>query len=48
MANRAKFNSQMEHGVEDLERYYDDFEAEFTEFFPILVAFVNNKIPTIE
>ena len=48
MANRAKFNSQMEHGVEDLERYYDDFEAEFTEFFPILVEFVNNKIPTIE
>jgi len=48
MARRAKFNSHMEHGVEELELYYDEFEAEFREFFPILEAFVHNKIPTIE
>ncbi len=48
MASRAKFNSQMEHGVEELELYYDEFSAEFSEFFPILNNFVQNKLPTIK
>lgn len=47
MASRAKFNSQMEYGVEDLELNYDEFEEEFRQFFPVLKEFVNKKIPTI-
>ena len=47
MANRAKFDSQMEHGVEDLEIHYDDFGKEFRQFFPDLQEFVLNKLPTI-
>ena len=47
MASRAKFNSQMEHGVEDLELNYDEFEDEFSRFFPELKEFVINKLPTI-
>lgn len=48
MASRAKFNSQMEHGVEELELYYDEFEAEFVQFFPLLEEFVLQKLPTIK
>ena len=48
MASRAKFNSQMEHGVEELGLYYDEFSAEFSEFFPILMDFVEHKLPTIK
>ena len=47
MSRRAKFDSQMEHGVEDLELHYDEFEAEFRQFFPELEAFVEHKLPTI-
>ena len=47
MAYRAKFESHMEHGVEDLELYYDEFEDEFTRFFPAIKEFVCNKLPTI-
>ena len=47
MGNRAKFDSQMEHGVEELELYYDEFELEFTEFFPELIDFTQRKLPTI-
>ena len=47
MAKRAKFESQMEHGVEDLKLYYNEFEKEFRQFFPELKAFVNDKLPTI-
>lgn len=48
MASRAKFNSHMEHGVEELELYYDEFEAEFVQFFPLLEEFVLQKLPTIK
>jgi acyl carrier protein phosphodiesterase len=48
MASRAKFNSQMEHGVEELELYYDEFSTEFSEFFPVLTEFVQHKLPTIK
>ena len=47
MANRAKFESKMESGVEDLEQNYEAFEAEFTSFFPELNNYVNNKLTTI-
>jgi acyl carrier protein phosphodiesterase len=48
MARRAKFNSQMEHGVEDLELYYDEFKTEFSQFFPLLKEFVLHKLPAIK
>ena len=47
MANRAKFESQMEHGVDELKLYYNEFEKEFRQFFPELKTFVNDKLPTI-
>ena len=47
MANRAKFASNREHGVEDLLRHYPVFENEFSEFFPALRAFVETKLPTL-
>jgi len=34
MASRAKFRSNMENATQDLEKYYQDFESEFLEFFP--------------
>jgi acyl carrier protein phosphodiesterase len=47
MSRRAKFDSQMEHGVEELQLYYDEFEKEFSQFFPQLEDFVAYKLPTI-
>ena len=47
MANRAKFDSQMENGVEELEEHYDEFENEFTLFFPELKEYVQNKLLVI-
>jgi acyl carrier protein phosphodiesterase len=44
MANRAKFVSGMETGVEELKKYNIEFEDEFTQFFPELRQFVNEKI----
>jgi acyl carrier protein phosphodiesterase len=44
MGNRAKFDSQMEHGVEDLKLHYSEFEEEFTQFMPSLEEFVRGKI----
>ena len=47
MANRAKFDSKMESGVEDLVANYESFDAEFTSFFPELQDYVNKKLQTI-
>lgn len=47
MANRAKFDSKMESGVEDLEASYESFQAEFTSFFPELKEYVNKKLKNI-
>jgi acyl carrier protein phosphodiesterase len=44
MANRAKFVSGMESGVEELKKYNTEFEDEFTHFFPDLRQFVNERI----
>lgn len=46
MGNRAKFDSQMEHGVEELELHYKEFEDEFTQFMPFLEEFVKTKLAT--
>lgn len=47
MANRTKFESNMENGVEDLQAGYIDFEAEFTKFFPDLEEFSHKKIQSL-
>ncbi len=47
MANRTKFDSKMEYGVEDLQLNYNKFEAEFRGFFPQLHEFVNEKLEVI-
>lgn len=36
MAYRASFQSNMENAAEDLTEHYEDFQKEFTEFFPLL------------
>lgn len=40
MAQRTMFKSGMEDAVEDLVKYYDDFENEFRTFFPELITYV--------
>lgn len=47
MANRTKFDSNMESGVEDLQENYTAFKTEFITFFPDLVEFVNKKTQII-
>jgi len=48
MSRRTKFESHMEHGIEELELYYEDFEREFREFFPLLQRFVADKISELK
>ena len=40
LSRRARFNSGMENAVEDLKKYYAEFEKEFMEFFPELETHV--------
>lgn len=40
MARRTPFKSGMENAVVDLTKHYDEFSAEFTSFFPELIAYV--------
>ncbi|MEM0516977.1 MULTISPECIES: acyl carrier protein phosphodiesterase [Aequorivita] len=40
---RTKGISKMNLAVEELEIYYDEFEAEFTSFFEELISYCNNK-----
>jgi acyl carrier protein phosphodiesterase len=44
MASRTTFVSKMEEASRDLVTHYHDFEKEFSEFFPDLVAHCANKI----
>ncbi|MCW3070683.1 MAG: hypothetical protein JWO44_573 [Bacteroidetes bacterium] len=44
MAGRAKFQSNMELAIKDLEEHYSLFENEFKRFFPELQKFVNAEI----
>ena len=41
LSRRARFNSGMENAVEDLEKFYPEFEKEFLEFFPELINHIN-------
>jgi acyl carrier protein phosphodiesterase len=38
LARRAKFNSKMELGMDDLLEHYLDFLNDFLEFFPIIIS----------
>ena len=42
MSNRTKFDSGMEHAVEDLEIHFDEFQDDFVKFFPDLINFVDS------
>jgi acyl carrier protein phosphodiesterase len=42
MASRTPYVSKMEHASEDLRKHYDQFNAEFQDFFPQLEAFSEN------
>ena len=44
MDHRTKDVSQMQFAIEELEKYYDEFESEFTLFFNDLKIFVEQKI----
>jgi acyl carrier protein phosphodiesterase len=44
MAGRASFQSNMEHAINDLREYYQEFDQEFNLFFPELKQFVNTQI----
>ena len=47
MARRTPFDSGMEEAVGDLEDHYGKFEAEFREFFPGLVSYVQQQGVTL-
>jgi acyl carrier protein phosphodiesterase len=44
MAQRAKFESNMEHAIVDLKEHYHLFDNEFKLFFPELKQFVNTQL----
>ena len=44
MSRRAKFQSNMEHSIDDLKEHFVLFENEFKLFFPELQQFVLNEI----
>ncbi len=44
MDHRTKDVSQMKYAIEELEKYYDEFEAEFALFFEDLQIFVAEKM----
>jgi acyl carrier protein phosphodiesterase len=43
MDHRTKDVSQMQFAIEELEKYYDEFESEFTSFFIELMDYVAQK-----
>ncbi|MFC2123256.1 ACP phosphodiesterase [Bacteroidota bacterium] len=43
MAARSRHNSGMENAINDLNRYYQEFEEDFREFLPQITAFVKEK-----
>jgi len=43
MNRRTNNKSKMNFAILDLEEHYDDFEAEFTEFFEELITFSKQK-----
>lgn len=47
MSCRAKFKTDMDLAIEELEMYYESFDAEFTAFFEELITFSHEKIQTL-
>jgi acyl carrier protein phosphodiesterase len=47
MSRRAKFKTDMDLAIEELEMYYESFDAEFTAFFEELITFSHEKIQTL-
>lgn len=47
MSRRANFTNRMDEAVEDLFRYYEDYQKEFREFFPLLHEYVHQEINDI-
>ncbi|MFV0573188.1 MAG: ACP phosphodiesterase [Xanthomarina gelatinilytica] len=43
MNRRTKYVSGMNHATVELQKYYNEFEDEFTQFFTELIAFANLK-----
>ena len=48
MAQRTRFDSQMQHATEELVMYYEDLKNDFVQFFPDLTAYVRQQIPEIK
>jgi acyl carrier protein phosphodiesterase len=48
LARRTPYNSGMENAVEDLILHYDEFEKDFSDFFPELAAFAKKCISKLE
>jgi acyl carrier protein phosphodiesterase len=44
MSRRTPYESRMDESVNDLIRYYDDFEKEFASFFPLLAEHVRQYL----
>lgn len=47
MNRRTKNRSQMNLAVNELEEFYQEFEAEFTSFFEELIEFSKEKLKTL-
>jgi acyl carrier protein phosphodiesterase len=48
LARRTPYNSGMENAVEDLILHYDEFEQDFSDFFPELTGFVKRYLIKLE
>lgn len=47
MSRRASFDNRMDEAADDLFLYYEDYEEEFREFFPLLQDYVQQEINSI-
>lgn len=48
MNRRTKNKSQMNLATEDLQKHYDDFEKDFTQFFEELQSFTTEKLTQLQ
>jgi acyl carrier protein phosphodiesterase len=44
LSGRVRFENRMDEAIRDLEAFYPSFEADFREFFPELITFVEKEI----
>lgn len=42
MSRRTKFDSKMDKSIKELVEHYSDFETEFSDFFPVVMAHVSD------